>query len=315
MTDLYKIGLVAQQTGISTERLRMWERRYGLQPADRAGTTRFYSTDQIRKLKLISELLVRGDAIGHIVGMNEAELQDRLAPDLPLNAQGNVDVRGNRELANPTVLFAGPGLSLLAKEHAERSVERSIKLECVEDIEEVAPDSALVHRVDVLVLEVPSLDVARVRETAGPLNLPTVVAYRNSHLHDREDAARTNLTTVRWPTGWGELESACLRAIKCGSLQMLFSKERRYSDRELVRIATLARQELDCDCVENLINTIAGLNAHEAHLSRCTEDQAHQATQSLVRDARAPLEAAVHSFVCDHGLLERVGIISLKQES
>ena len=48
--DLYRIGTVAQITQISVERLRAWERRYGLAPAHRAGKTRFYSASQLARL-------------------------------------------------------------------------------------------------------------------------------------------------------------------------------------------------------------------------------------------------------------------------
>ena len=293
----------------------MWERRYGLLPADRAGTTRFYSTDQIRKLKLINELLNRGDAIGLIIGMSEAELRNRLAPDLSSGTQIDVDSKRQRELAQMAILFAGPGLSLFAREHAGADLKLIANVNFVESIEGIDATNAVVQEADVLVLEMPSLDVAVAKAIAGPLNLPTVIAYRNSHLHDREDAEESNLVAVRWPAGWREIETACLKAIEYGSSQIFLSKERTYSDRELVRIAIFAEQELDCDCVQNLIKTITDLNAYETHMSRCTEDLAHQATKSLVRDARAPLQAAVHSFIREHGLLKKAGLVALSQDT
>ncbi|MDE0008460.1 MAG: MerR family transcriptional regulator, partial [Gammaproteobacteria bacterium] len=51
--DLFKIGVVASRTGISVERLRAWERRYGLAPAHRDGQTRFYSEAQVERLLAI----------------------------------------------------------------------------------------------------------------------------------------------------------------------------------------------------------------------------------------------------------------------
>jgi len=54
--DLYRIGTVAQLTQISVERLRAWERRYGLVPAHRAGKTRFYSASQLSRLAKIKRL-------------------------------------------------------------------------------------------------------------------------------------------------------------------------------------------------------------------------------------------------------------------
>ena len=49
--DFYRIGSVAALTGIAVERLRAWERRHGFSPAHKSGRTRFYSADQLEKLK------------------------------------------------------------------------------------------------------------------------------------------------------------------------------------------------------------------------------------------------------------------------
>ena len=51
--DFYRIGSVAALTGIAVERLRAWERRHGFSPAHKNGRTRFYSADQLEKLKKI----------------------------------------------------------------------------------------------------------------------------------------------------------------------------------------------------------------------------------------------------------------------
>ena len=55
--DLYRIGAVANLTGVAVERLRAWERRYGLAPAHRDGRTRYYSGAQLSRLKRIKQLI------------------------------------------------------------------------------------------------------------------------------------------------------------------------------------------------------------------------------------------------------------------
>jgi hypothetical protein len=60
--DLYRIGTVAGLTGVSVERLRAWDRRYGLAPAHRAGKTRFYNRAQLERLKRIKQLIDEGQA-------------------------------------------------------------------------------------------------------------------------------------------------------------------------------------------------------------------------------------------------------------
>ena len=55
-TELYRIGTVAKLTGISVECLRAWERRHGLEPAERDGRTRYYSRSQLKRLEKIREI-------------------------------------------------------------------------------------------------------------------------------------------------------------------------------------------------------------------------------------------------------------------
>ena len=67
--DLYRIGTIANLTGIAVERLRAWERRYGLEPAHKAGKTRFYSRAQLERLQLIKRLIDQGHPISTLVAL------------------------------------------------------------------------------------------------------------------------------------------------------------------------------------------------------------------------------------------------------
>ncbi len=76
--DLYRIGTVAGLTEISVERLRAWERRYGLQPAHRSGKTRFYNLEQVGRLKKIKRLIDNGHPISSLVSLTDEQLNERL---------------------------------------------------------------------------------------------------------------------------------------------------------------------------------------------------------------------------------------------
>ena len=78
--DLYRIGAVAKRTGISPECLRAWERRYGLEPAERAGKTRFYDAAQIERLTVIKALLDQGHPISQVIHLPAEALSRRLTP-------------------------------------------------------------------------------------------------------------------------------------------------------------------------------------------------------------------------------------------
>ena len=78
--DLYKIGAVTKRTGISAECLRAWERRYGLEPAERTGKTRFYSASQVERLTNVKALLEQGHPISQLIPLSDDELRRRLRP-------------------------------------------------------------------------------------------------------------------------------------------------------------------------------------------------------------------------------------------
>ena len=61
-SDAYRIGAVAQLTGLSTDTIRAWERRYGLVEPTRTDTgLRVYSLADVQRLRTL-ELLSRGEA-------------------------------------------------------------------------------------------------------------------------------------------------------------------------------------------------------------------------------------------------------------
>ena len=76
--DLYRIGAFAKRTGITPECLRAWERRYGLEPAERAGKTRFYSEAQVERLSAIKGLIDQGHPVSALIHLPDAELRRRL---------------------------------------------------------------------------------------------------------------------------------------------------------------------------------------------------------------------------------------------
>ena len=70
------IASVEQATGIARATLRIWERRYGFpQPGRDPRGERSYPDEQVRKLRLIAELLARGHRPGRLVQLALPELQ------------------------------------------------------------------------------------------------------------------------------------------------------------------------------------------------------------------------------------------------
>lgn len=75
------IASVEQATGIARATLRIWERRYGFpQPGRDLRGERSYPDDQVRKLRLIADLMAQGHRPGRLVQLTLAQLGSLAGP-------------------------------------------------------------------------------------------------------------------------------------------------------------------------------------------------------------------------------------------
>jgi len=66
----YEIGTVARLSGVSAQRLRIWERRYGLGPSFRDGNgRRLYNRNELEHVQLVAALVRAGKRIGQIAAL------------------------------------------------------------------------------------------------------------------------------------------------------------------------------------------------------------------------------------------------------
>lgn len=78
----HPMGAVAQRTGLSSDVIRAWERRYGVvSPARSAGGHRLYSDADVEKLRLLHRLTLAGRQIGGLVELDEDALAELLRED------------------------------------------------------------------------------------------------------------------------------------------------------------------------------------------------------------------------------------------
>jgi methylmalonyl-CoA mutase cobalamin-binding subunit len=81
------IASVEQATGIARATLRIWERRYGFpRPGRDLRGERSYPDEQVRKLRLIADLMARGHRPGRLVELNATELAALAGP--PASGRG-----------------------------------------------------------------------------------------------------------------------------------------------------------------------------------------------------------------------------------
>src|SRR6185369_12087984 len=73
---LYRIGTLAQLSGVSTHLIRIWERRYyALEPSRSSGRARLYSPADLERLRLLKLAVSRGHAIGQIANLSGEDLE------------------------------------------------------------------------------------------------------------------------------------------------------------------------------------------------------------------------------------------------
>jgi DNA-binding transcriptional MerR regulator len=78
------IGRLSAETGVSTERLRIWERRYGNpRPVRLPSGHRRYSWEQVRRLRRVAELIARGERPGELLRLSPEELEARFDASEP----------------------------------------------------------------------------------------------------------------------------------------------------------------------------------------------------------------------------------------
>jgi DNA-binding transcriptional MerR regulator len=76
----YQIRVVAKLTGIASDTLRAWERRYGAVRPRRDGRGRTYSEGDVARLRLLGQAVAFGHSIGRIANLDEAALRRLTAP-------------------------------------------------------------------------------------------------------------------------------------------------------------------------------------------------------------------------------------------
>jgi DNA-binding transcriptional MerR regulator/methylmalonyl-CoA mutase cobalamin-binding subunit len=76
VAPLFRIGAAAQETGIATETLRVWERRYKVVvPTRTPRGGRLYSEADLARLRLVKELVDGGHAISQVAPLDEGQLR------------------------------------------------------------------------------------------------------------------------------------------------------------------------------------------------------------------------------------------------
>lgn len=310
--DLYRIGTVAKLTGISVERLRAWERRYGLMPAERAGKTRMYSADQVDRLTRIRQLIDQGHPISTLIELSSAQLSERLTPVSSRNSKPVA-----RAASKPRQIgLVGTQLLLLEQANANQPettdrmgvTARWVSLDAYRsDLAQREHRSALADNdptseLDLLVILIPSLSPDSLQELS---EIPTkkLVIYHFATPDALTLASNLGSPVERWPITWSQL-SQLTGQLAGNPLRADYRYPRRFDDEQLLNLAAIGTA-LGCDCPSELIELISRLNAFSEHSSICRVPSdphaaAHTKLHMHTSAARAALETALGEWVEVH---------------
>ena len=82
----HSLGVVCRRTGLKPDRLRAWERRYGVVSPKRSdGNQRLYSDTDIERLVLLKQATEGGHRIAHIADLSTPELADLVDSIAPIS--------------------------------------------------------------------------------------------------------------------------------------------------------------------------------------------------------------------------------------
>jgi DNA-binding transcriptional MerR regulator len=318
-SQTYRIGAVARLTGISVDRLRAWERRYGVVETRRTESLgRIYTRDDVERLTMIKQLVDLGNPISSVAQLGDDQLRERLQQDNRSRRQLQAQVSAPARIAalGTTLVSyledAGDrlqGLTLLATFRHFTEFERSIAT--------LAPD--------VLVIEYPGVyeeTVEEVRELlrrAGTRRAVLVCGFGRREVFDA--LGELGATVLRSPVSLEELELACrVDAPSSPEIPGLTENAslrpelgdaippRRFDDDDLVRLSGLSRT-VECECPEHLVSLVGSLAAFEAYSASCKnrnpDDAAlHAYLHRITAHARALIEEALENVAEVEGLIK-----------
>jgi len=302
---LYGIGTVARLTGLKSDTLRVWERRYGLGASYKSATgRRQYTQSDLDHLQLVSALVKQGVRIGEIAA------SDRKTLEVLLQQQNQAGGSKSLPPSKPRVVFVGAELCQWIDGHqgcisgvsallARMPVDDAIALV---DAEQSA---------DLLVAHCPSLTLQQIRgveAVAARLGARrTIVLYQFANEQWLAELERNGHSALQYPVepsrlafemGRVQVEKETTEGI--GNLSDLMPpKPRLFSDQELLAAAE-EKIVLDCECPRHLSELIRSLNDFEAYSSACSVDNwkdaaIHASIYAYTSQARHLMEKALQS--------------------
>ncbi|MYF39118.1 MAG: MerR family transcriptional regulator [Gammaproteobacteria bacterium] len=285
--QLYKIGKVSELTGLSVERLRMWEQRHEIRPTKKVNRIRFYDDDQLAKLTIIKELIDRGFSIGELKDLSVKELKPLLGLPSGVSQQS--------ELSLVVVGDTWNFVDTLSSSNYEVSA-RFLTLEtfCEWSVSERHVNF------DAIVVLVTSLDVEKIDEMTSVSDVPVFAVYKYASESDLIQAHDASIFVEKLQdTNWQAVVETI--ATKVETEDDTYVEYQRFDEEQLEhlrRCKTNERVE-----PESLVEIVYLQRAIIDHLSRDADSALDIAVAEAVKTAENSIERALLAIADKHQLL------------
>ena len=291
----YRSGVAARLAGLPVETLRVWERRYGISDTGRsAHGQRLYSEDQVRRLRLMKQLVDQGHPIGAL-----AKLQLEQLGQFALVPEPGEPLQPMRLALMGTALarrLAVGGRELLALDIVAH----------FQNLDEVAatwPGTGA----QLLLMEISELDervVPGIGALRQKLGMAVVVLYRFGASATIRQLRAQGCLVARVPNDVAEIVLLCqaaLAALPLAQAQLARQRPaaapRRFDDRALTELAA-ASSTVHCECPRHLSEILLMINSFERYSEQCSSRNVadallHEQLGRAAATARMVLEEAL----------------------
>lgn len=292
----YNIGAAARLSGVSREKIRIWERRYeAVTPSRDDSNRRLYSRNDIERLALIRALVDNGHAISSVANLSAAKLKARLS--------------GPSTTASPA--SAGPGAILLIAT-PDSALVNTLTAQDASTVHRVPDSSAaqawLAERhADLVIADHPTVlppdlaELVRVRRRAPASRM--LLVYRFAYQNVLDQLGAMGIETIKAPLQQRDLLATAAAAVTAADLPAPGARPRQYSPAQLNRLSSRA-DRMKCECPRHLADLIRELNAFEDYSLSCETQSAadaprHREIYEFVAQARALVEQALDLAASD----------------
>jgi len=301
-------GTAARLAGLPVTTLRVWERRYGVVAAAKTVSgQRVYSAHDVSRLRLLRQLTHAGHAIGTIATLELESLQAL--------------VSGVAALAEPAASMPVHAVVVgRSAAHALEAVPGCVLQAVHEDLEQAESAPAPQGVTDLLLVRLPSLQVAaveRVLALGAALGAGSVLVLYAFGTEATAQTLREAGVTVRrepvsgrelalWVRGVRQMPAAVPAFSPAAGLQVA---PRRFSDEALARLAE-SPSTVACECLRHLSEIVAQLASFERYSQDCiatgpADALLHRQLSRTAGAARTLFEQALQRVVEEQGLTHR----------